>query len=56
MALLGRGTCRDVSEVAEEDFGRALADDRSVVGVGETFRGSAFIGCAGGTGGGGDFV
>ena len=52
MALLGRGTCRDVSDVAEEDFGSALA----VVGVGETFRGSAFIGCTGGTGGGGDLV
>ena len=52
MALLGRGTCRDVSEVAEDDFGSALA----VVGVGETFRGSGFIGCAGGTGGGGDLV
>ena len=51
MALLGRGTCRDVSEVAEEDFGSALA----VVGVGETFRGSAFT-SAGGSGGGGDFV
>ena len=41
-----------MSEVAEDDFGSALA----VVGVGETFRGSAFIGCAGGTGGGGDLV
>ena len=41
-----------MTEVAEEDFGSALA----VVGVGETFRGSAFIGCTGRTGGGGDFV
>ena len=41
-----------MSEVEGEDFGSALA----VVGVGETFRGSAFIGCAGGTGGGGDLV
>ena len=39
-------------EVAEEDFGSALA----VVGVGETFRGSAFKGCPGGSGGGGDLV
>ena len=38
-----------MTEVAEEDFGSALA----VVGVGETFRGSAFIGCTGRTGGGG---
>ena len=52
MALLGRGTCRDVREVAEDDFGSTFA----VVGVGETFRGSAFIGCAGGSGGGEDFV
>ena len=41
-----------MSEVADEDFGSALA----VVGVGETFRGSGFIGCTGGTGGGGDLV
>ena len=41
-----------MSEVAEEDFGSALA----VVKVGETLRGSAFIGCTGGTGGGGDLV
>ena len=40
-----------MSEVEGEDFGSALA----VVGVGETFRGSAFTG-AGGSGGGGDFV
>ena len=53
MALLGRGTCRDVSEVEEEDFGSALV---AVVGVGETFRGTEFIGCAGGSGGGEDFV
>ena len=41
-----------MSEVAEDDFGSTFA----VVGVGETFRGSAFIGCAGGSGGGEDFV
>ena len=45
-----------MSEVEEEDFGSTFADDRSVVGVGETFRGAAFIGCACGSGGGGDFV
>ena len=42
-----------MSEVEEEDFGSTFA---AVVGVGETFRGSAFIGCAGGSGGGEDFV
>ena len=41
-----------MSEVEEEDFGSALV----VVGVGETFRGSEFIGCTGGAGGGEDFV
>ena len=41
-----------MSEVAEEDFGSVLA----VVGVGETFRGTEFIGCTGGSGGGEDFV
>ena len=41
-----------MSEVAEEDFGSAFA----VVGVGETFRGTAFMTCAGGSGGGGDLV
>ena len=45
-----------MSEVEEEDFGSTFADDRSVVGVGETFRGTEFIGCTGGSGGGEDFV